>query len=73
MSNEVKEYVPDGLTDKQNEVAILEAYGGMDRRQISKTVGISHQTLYTYLKKPEVIATIDKYRQEKKIWLSPSC
>lgn len=66
MSNEIEPYILDGLTAKQNEVAILEAYGGMDRRTIAKTVNVSPTTYYQWLKKPEMIAAIDKYAQEKK-------
>jgi hypothetical protein len=66
MKQEVIEVNEDGLTSKQDEFCMLEAYGGMDRRSIFKTVGISHQTGYNWLKKPEIIATIDRHRQEKK-------
>jgi transposase-like protein len=66
MTQELIEFNEDGLTAKQEELAILEAYGGMTRVDIAKQLGINRQTLYNWLKKPEIVATIDKHRQEKK-------
>ncbi|MEH7346088.1 phBC6A51 family helix-turn-helix protein [Bacillus sp. JJ1532] len=66
MSNELEMIIIDGLTSQQNEAAILEAYGGMDRSTIAKTVGVSRTTYYQWLKKPEMMTAIDKYAQEKK-------
>ena len=63
MSNEVSEF---GLNAKQEEAAILEAYGGMDVTTIAKRVGVSRQTIYTYRKKKEYIEAVDRFKQEKK-------
>jgi uncharacterized protein YjcR len=66
MTEEIVELNEFGLTSKQDEAAMLEAYSGMDRRKIAETIGISPTTFYKWKKKPEYIATVDRYEREKK-------
>lgn len=63
MSNELSTF---GLSAKQEEAAVLEAYGGMDVVAIAKAVGVTRQTIYSYRKKKEYIDAIDTFKQEKK-------